>query len=97
MVLYWGKRCYNWGKNGSIDFDWNMYTYTFFSILPHQAKEEALRGNLTAAQQKANISLCLNISAVVCGILFYVIIIGLIVGINASVASSRYYYSYSHG
>ena len=36
-----------------------------FSILPHQAKDDEKRGNIAAARTKANISLGLNIAAVV--------------------------------
>ena len=42
-----------------------------FSILPHQAKDEERRGNIASARTKANISLGLNIAAVVFAVVMW--------------------------
>ena len=58
----------------------------------HQAKEDALRGNTVLAQQKGNMSLGLNIAAVVCAILLYVVIIGLSIGVASARSYDNSYY-----
>ena len=57
--------------------------------LKHQAKEAATHGNMVSAQQKGKISLGLNITAVVCGILFYVFIVGILIFIIAVTQSKK--------
>ena len=54
-----------------------------FSILPHQAKDEERRGNIASARTKANISLGLNIAAVV-----FVIVMWSVVAIPVAVTVS---------
>ena len=54
-----------------------------FSILPHQAKDEEKRGNIAAARTKANISLGLNIAAVV-----FVVVMWSVVAIPVAVTVS---------
>ena len=60
-----------------------------FSILPHQAKDEEKRGNIASARTKANISLGLNIAAVVFVIVMWsVVAIPVAVTVSASAAQS---------
>ena len=54
-----------------------------FSILPYQAKDEERRGNIASARTKANISLGLNIAAVV-----FVIVMWSVVAIPVAVTVS---------
>ena len=73
-----------------------------FSILPHQAKDEERRGNIASARTKANISLGLNIAAVVFVIVMWsVVAIPVAVTVSAQTAtpncypSSPNYYCYT--
>ena len=54
-----------------------------FSILPHQAKDDEKRGNIASARTKANISLGLNIAAVV-----FVVVMWSVVAIPVAVTVS---------
>ena len=61
-----------------------------FSILPHQAKDDEKRGNIAAARTKANISLGLNIAAVVFVVAMWsVVAIPVAVTVSAQTSASQ--------
>ena len=63
-----------------------------FSILPHQAKDEERRGNIASARTKANISLGLNIAAVVFAVVMWsAVAIPVAVTVSAQTATPNCY------